>query len=320
MNHNFLGQPTREDLQILDQLRRQLMPMIGVLDKLHADMQTKAFRGEVIDWPHIRYTVSLANNYLTSISAYLNGSYKPREEALRTADGKPMLDHEKNPRIRHIDVATEGAAGKVGALHVFPQAPFPMGNERLAGMAAVLLDKRLGPPEEKWVEERLRKAAEFAYVPGEWGIEANKKVTGDEEQDDDDQDEDEDLKEWYDALFTKRLKGSLNEDQIGEIWAAGHQAAFDRAYQMEKNLSAPGGDEESFEEGFEDEDEDEDEEEMEDDGIEDIGDVDTPEPPPSAPVVMIQRAPPAVHRPVPGVPTMSLGLVHRFMATGEIQG
>jgi hypothetical protein len=334
MNHNFLGQPTREDLQTLDQLRRQLMPMIGVLDKLHADMQHKAFRGEVIDWPHIRYTVSLANNYLSSISAYLNGSYKSREEALRTADGKPMVDHEKNPRIRYIDTATEGAAGKVGALHVYPQAPFPMGNERLAGMAAVLLDKRLGPPEEKWVEERLRKAAEFAYVPGEWGIDVNKKAASDEKDEGDD-DEDEDLKEWYDSLFTKRLKGTLNEDQIGEIWASGHQAAFDKTYQEEKNLGAPsGGDEDEFEEG--EEDEDEDEEEMEDvlgDGQTPVAggaqtngdldmkdDIDTPKAPPPAPVVMIQRAPPAVHKPVPGVPAMSLGVVHRFMTSGEVQG
>jgi hypothetical protein len=59
MNHNFLGQPSREDLQTLDQLRRQLMPMIGLLDKLHADMQTKLFRGEVVDWPHIRHTISV---------------------------------------------------------------------------------------------------------------------------------------------------------------------------------------------------------------------------------------------------------------------
>lgn len=330
MNHNFLGHAPREDLQALDQLRRQLMPMIGVLDKLHADMQHKAYRGEVIDWPTIRYTVSRVNDYLSSITAYLNGTYKHREDPLIATDGKPMVDQEGNQRVRVVETAVEGMAGKIGALHVYPQAPFPMGNERLAGMAAVLLDKRLGPPEEKWVEERLRKAAEFAYVPPEWGIEAVKKSAGDKKNDDD-EDEDEDIKEWYDGLFTKRVKGSLNEDQIGEIWATGYLAAFDKVFQDEKKLGS-WGDEEVYEEG-EDE-EDEDEEEMEDvlgdgqtpvvggaqtNGDQDVGDAETPKPPPPAPVVMIQKAPPAVHKAVPGAPAMSLGLVHRFMMSGEVQ-
>jgi hypothetical protein len=330
MNHNFLGQPGREDLQTLDQLRRQLMPMIGLLDKLHADMQTKMYNGGVVDWPHIRHTISVINSYLTSINAYINGSYRHKVEEIKDTNGKAILDSEKNPLMAYRDTANEGHADRVGALHVFPQAPFPMMNERLAGMAGVLLEKRLGPAEQKWVEERLRKAAEFAYVPGEWGIEARKvdvKVEEDEDEEDDGE-----QKGALEGLPMKRVKGTLNEDQIMEMWAVGHKTTFDKTYQREKGIG------EVEEEEEEDEEEDEDEE-MEDvkiegvtpsqgagaaadqdmeDGEEESEDVETPKAPP-APVVMIQRAPPAVHRAVPGVPVMSLGIVHRFMASGEVQ-
>jgi hypothetical protein len=114
------------------------------------------------------------------------------------------------------------------------------------------------------------------------------------------------------------------------MWSVGHKTAFDRQYQDEKKfgMQATGG-------GDED-DEDEDEEEMEDVKIEgqtpvegegdedmddeedDSEDADSPKAQSSAPVVMIQRAPPSVHKPVPGVPMLSLGIVHRFMASGEV--
>ncbi|KAH7405845.1 hypothetical protein DE146DRAFT_649863 [Phaeosphaeria sp. MPI-PUGE-AT-0046c] len=336
MNHNFVGQPGREDTQTLEQLRRQLMPMIGLLDKLHADMQSKLYHGEVVDWPHIRHTISVINAYLTSITGYINGSYKHREEQLKDTNGAPILDEEKNPRMLYRDTASEGMAPRIGAMHVYPQAPFPLGNERLAGMAAVLLDKRLGGSEEKWVEERLRKAAEFAYVPGEWGIEAKKPV----DAADGEEDEEEDGKVYLEGLPTKRVKGTLSEDEVTDMWGIGHRIAFDRQVQRERGLGQDVGEDEDEDE------EDEEDEEMEDVKIEGVtpsagvdaiaapaapanGDQDmeggseyaaTPKPPPAAPVVMIQRAPPAVHQPVAGVPVMPLGFVHRFMSTGEIQG
>jgi hypothetical protein len=331
MNHNFLGQPSREDLQTLDQLRRQLMPMIGLLDKLHSDMQQKLFRGEVVDWPHIRHTVSVINSYLTSINAYINGSYRHKEEALKDTNGNAILDEEKNPRMLYRDTANEGHADRIGAMHVFPQAPYPMTNERLASMAAVLLDKRLGPPEEKWVEERLRKAAEFAYVPGEWGIEARKVETKEEGADEEDEEDDDGEQGGaLEGLPMKRVKGTLNEDQILEMWTVGHKTTFDKGYQRDRGF----GEAEEAEDDEEDEDEDE---EMEDvkiegrtpsqggvasaalDGEEEFEESETPRAQPAAPVVMIQRAPPAVHKPVPGTPVMALGFVHRFMTSGEVQ-
>jgi hypothetical protein len=333
MNHNFLGQPSREDLQTLDQLRRQLMPMIGLLDKLHADMQQKMYHGDVVDWPHIRHTISVINSYLTSINAYINGSYRHKEEAIKDTNGKPILDSEKNPLMSYRDTANEGHADQIAALHVYPQAPFPMGNEQLATMAAILLNKRLGPPEENWVEERLRKAAEFAYVPGEWGIEARKPVEVKEEEKEDEEDEGE-QKGALEGLPMKRVKGTLNEDQIMEMWTVGHKVTFDKTYQDDNGIG------EVQEEDEEEEDDDEDEE-MEDvkvegltpsqggaasaapdqdmeDGEEESEAAETPKAPP-APVVMIQRAPPAVHKPVPGVPVMALGIVHRFMSSGDVQ-
>lgn len=301
------------------------MPMIGLLDKLHADMQHKLFQGQAVDWPNLSRTITKINGQLTSINQYINGSYKHREEVYRDVNGRPIIDAEGNQKMRYDDNPIEGHAEKLESLHVFPQAPFPMLDERLAGMAMVLLDKRLGPPEEKWVEERLRKAAGFAYVPGEWDIEP-KKVKEEEKEEDE---EDNDSKGDVAGISTKRVKGTLSEDQIMEMWSLGHKTAFDRQYQDERKFGAQVAGEGNDED-------DEEEEEMEDvkiegqtparvEGDEDMDDdeeesedADTPKAQSSAPVVMIQRAPPSVHKPVPGVPILSLGIVHRFMASGEV--
>lgn len=50
MNQNFMGAPDREDLRILDQLRRYLVSMIAVMEKLQVEMQYKMNRGDVVDW------------------------------------------------------------------------------------------------------------------------------------------------------------------------------------------------------------------------------------------------------------------------------
>jgi hypothetical protein len=324
MNPNFLGAPSREDIQALETLRNRIMPMIGLLDKVHADMQHALFRGEATSNPDIMRMYNKATSQLASVNAYLNGFYKHREEAYRDTNGRPMLDQEGNPRMRYTDTANEGVAERIEALHVFPQAPFPMDNEHLAVMADVLLSKRLNPPEEKWVEDRLRKAAEFAYVPGEWKIETLKKPAVETEEGDEDDDSKGDVAD----ISTKRFKGTLNEDEIVELWNVGHKTAFDRQYQtaMQFEKRAAGG-EMADEEGSEKDMEDvkiegqtpEGDENMEDDDDEDeFEDVDTPRAAPPASVVVIQRAPPSVHKPVPGAPIMNLGIVHRFMASGEV--
>ncbi|KAL5117743.1 mediator of RNA polymerase II transcription subunit 8 [Pleosporales sp. CAS-2024a] len=322
MNHNFLGTPSREDIQALEVLRNRLMPMIGLLDKVHADMQLALYRGEATSNPDIMRMYNKATAQLASVNAYLNGSYKHREEPYRDANGRPVLDAQGNARMRYTDAAHEGAAERIEALHVFPQAPFPMDKPHLAAMAEVLLNKRLNPPEEKWVEDRLRKAAEFAYVPGEWGIEAKKPAAETREHgDDDDDDDDDDSTGDVADISTKRFKGTLNEDQIVDLWTKGHKTAFDKQYQaaMRFEQRAGGMDDEGGEkdmEGVGQTPEDEEEMEDEEDEEDEFEEVDMSAP--AAPVVMIQRAPPSVHKPVPGTPIMPLGMVHRFMTLGEV--
>lgn len=50
MNQNFVGAPDREDVRTMEQLRRQIIPMIAVMDKLQAEMQYRIGRGESVDW------------------------------------------------------------------------------------------------------------------------------------------------------------------------------------------------------------------------------------------------------------------------------
>jgi hypothetical protein len=50
MNQNFTGAPDREDIRILDQLRRQMLSMIAVMDKLKLEMEFRMSRGEAVDW------------------------------------------------------------------------------------------------------------------------------------------------------------------------------------------------------------------------------------------------------------------------------
>jgi hypothetical protein len=311
MNHNFLGAPTREDLQTLDHLRRQLMPMIALIDKLHHDITIKLHQGAYIDWAHVRHATSTITFYISSINAWINGSYQHKSEEARNADGKPILDGLKNAVMVYRDVVLEGQADRMAALHPFPQAPFPMRDERLAGMALHLLDKRLGPAEEKWVEERVRKAAEFAYVPGEWGVEPRKptiEMKGEEESDD--------VKGWDDGLPTKRVKGALNEDQLMELWGKGHRAAFDKQYANEMRFGQDDYDEEQ--EGGADEtgEEEEEDEDMGED--EQVEEVDTPKAPPAPPVQMIQRAPQKVHLPIVGARKLLSTKVGKFMASGRL--
>jgi len=67
MNRNFQGAPDREDLQILDQMRRQLLPMIAVMNKLQHEMQYKMERGIAVDWyvyTHLRQLLKTPTHWL----------------------------------------------------------------------------------------------------------------------------------------------------------------------------------------------------------------------------------------------------------------
>jgi hypothetical protein len=104
-------------------------------------------------------------------------------------------------------------ADALRSLHPYPMAPFNIEDPRLAGLANVILRKKPDVMDEKWIYERLAKAQEFAHVPGDWNIEPKKPA---EEEGDSDDDGDE-AKDTIKVMF-KRQKGTLNEDQISELW------------------------------------------------------------------------------------------------------
>lgn len=175
----------------------------------------------------------------------------------------------------------------------------------MAGLAQTLLRKRLEPGEEKWVEERLARAAGFARVPGEWEIEPRKTEVLDE-----DEEEKDDAKGKEKKQSTKRMKGTMTEDELIQLWDFAHRTVFDQEYQQ--TLFAEG-------EG-EDEDEDEDEEGEEDEDEESGEAMDTSGAPvPAAATGPTSKARRARPESVPaGPPVLPLGFVHRFMTSGEV--
>lgn len=180
--------------------------------------------------------------------------------------------------------------------------------------------------EENWVESRLQKAAEFAHVPASWGIEPKREEVKDEHAGDDGANEG-----AAERMPTKRVNGTLSEDDLLEMWKSAHQEAFDQGYLKAKYPSLYGGAGEGEAEG-EDEDagEDEEEEDDEEDDFEDAMDTSgapevatAPSGAVAAPSVPGRAAratsptKPAMHKPIPGLPVLSLGFVHKFMTSGE---
>lgn len=231
------------------------------------------------------------------------------------------------PKVIYRDTPFDGHAERIEALHPFPMPPFPITGVG-ANMINTMLRKRLEPKEEEWVEERLRKASEFAHVPSEWNIEPKKPDAQEEEKEDDDAEEADDA----DQLSTKRVKGTLTEDSLLDLWKFAHQEAFDQQYLKAKYPDAFGGEGEA--EGAEEEDEsgDDDDDDEDDDDFEDVMDISddpvvpavTKEPEKAAAQVSEPTSKPTraavsfVHPPVPGLPVLALGVVHRFMSCGEV--
>ncbi|KAF2132398.1 hypothetical protein P153DRAFT_364800 [Dothidotthia symphoricarpi CBS 119687] len=314
MNQYFAGQPTREDLQAIDQMRRQLVPMIGIMDKMRVDLE----RGNA-DWPTTQRFQSHINAYLKSIYQWLNGGYTHKQEVTtetaRNDAGEPIFDSTTNEYLKeektiYIDTPVAGHARRLQALHPFPMAPFPTGNEQMAGLAQTLLRKRLEPGEEKWVEERLARAAGFAHVPEEWEVEPRKAEVKDE---DEAANESNDAEGREKKQSTKRVPGTMTEDELMQLWDFAHRTVFDQEYQQ--TLFAEG------------EGEDEEEEDDEDGEDEDDGDaMDTSGAPIPVAAIATATAPaPKAKRARPelaptGPPMLPLSFVHRFMASGEVLG
>ncbi|KAH6620370.1 hypothetical protein C7974DRAFT_399573 [Boeremia exigua] len=316
MNQNFVGQPNAEDIRALEGLRRGLVPMIAAMDKLRRDMDMAASRGVAVDWPQIQRTTTSVNSYITTLNTFINGGRKHTAESRKTDAGKVLKNKQGNEEVRYSDITIPPQADTLRNLHAFPIAPFPGTNEHLSGLTQTLLRKRLEPTEEKWAEDRLAKALEFAKVPPEWGIEPRKPA----EKDDKDVDSEVSADQPSTAVgrFSKRAKGTLSEEQLVQRWNSAHtwffnppQTSFDE-----------GDDYASGEEG-EDDEEEEDFEDAMDIPAADVpaqatqGEEARPAAPPSQ-IVMIQEAQPPVHKPVPGMPVLDLGVIQKFMATGHL--
>ena len=270
-----------------------------------------------------------------SFNTLINGGYQHTTEDIVTKaakedeDGNIIRDNLGNPidsgeevtKTIYRDVHLPAQCGRIKALHPFPAPPFPMHLPHAQAMANTFLRKRLEPMEESWVEKRLQRAAEFAAVPETWDIEPKKP---DANSDNDDQASDEEsAAEDAERMPLKRVKGSLGEEDIVEMWRTAHQEYFDREYLKATYPSMYGGDDGGSPEDEEDEDEEEDE-------FEDV--MDTSGAPTAVPtaalaasqsqgtVLAVSSITPAVHLPTPGAPMLPLGFLHKFMVTGEATG
>jgi hypothetical protein len=266
--------------------------------------------------PQIQRTTTAVNSYLTSLNIFINGGRKHAVEPKKTDSGKVLKSKQGVDELRYNDITIQPHADTIKNLHPFPIAPYPNTNDHLAGLAQTLLRKRLEPTEEKWIEDRLAKALEFASVPPEWGIEPKKPADQVAKENDSENDE-----EIGGALgrYSKRTQGTLTEDQLVQRWNSAHMWFFNPP-QMQEGDGEGEEDYASGEEGSE-------EEEFEDAMNTPLPDESSarpapqeaePEKPtaPPPPVVMVQEAEPPVHKPVPGMPVLELGLIQRFMATG----
>ncbi|KAJ4992705.1 hypothetical protein SVAN01_01751 [Stagonosporopsis vannaccii] len=314
MNQNFVGQPNAEDVRALEGLRRGLVPMIAAMDKLRRDIDIAASRQNAVDWPQIQRTTTAVNSYITTLNTFINGGRKHTVESRKTDAGKVLKNKQGSDEVRYSDITIPSQAETIRNLHPFPIAPFPGTDDHLSGLIQTLLRKRLEPTEEKWVEDRLVKAMEFANVPSDWAIEPRKPT----EKEDKDTDADANADEPRTAVdrFSKRAKGTLTEEQLVQRWNSAHTWFFNPP-----QTSYDEG-EDSGEEGDEGDEEEEEEEEFEDamdaDNSAQIAQEDVKPVVPPAEVVMIHEAEPPVHTPVPGMPVLELGVIQKFMATGHL--
>lgn len=154
---------------------------------------------------------------------------------------------------------------------------------------------------------------EFANVPSDWGIEARKPTEKEEKETDAEASADEPSTAVN--RFSKRTKGILTEEQLVQRWNSAHTWFFNPPQT-------------SYDDGEEEGDEGDEGEEEEEEEFEDAMDADDatqaaqeqdvkPEGPPPE-VVMIQEAEPPLHKPVPGMPVLDLGVIQKFMATGHL--
>ncbi|EDU50038.1 conserved hypothetical protein [Pyrenophora tritici-repentis Pt-1C-BFP] len=323
MNQNFKGEPDRDDIRMLENLRNQLVPMIKKMDRLQGEMEFKLNRGEVVDCGGYRHQSKLVTQKHRIPSKDAKGNI------VLDASGKEVLvDRDIRRRIATTQALPTNTS-RFEALHPFPNPLFPMnaGGGMAAGMAGTLLRKRLEPMEEGWVEERIRKASEWVYVPEEWGIEPKKPdaaaIKQTEDEDEDEVPESERLDS--EAIPTTRVKDALSADDIKKLWQHAHQEVFDMKYLRQLYpKSYPAEDAQDLNEEEEEEEEGDEDEEEDDEEFEDVMDTsggqeavteDIAKPKVVKKKVVSGKLP--VHQPVEGVPVLSMGYVYGFAESGE---
>lgn len=266
------------------------------------------------DRPQIQRTTTSVNQFITGLNTTINGGRKHIAESRKTDAGKVLRNKQGDEEYRYNDIAIPSQADTIRNLHPFPISPFPGTNEHLSGLTQTLLRKRLEPTEEKWVEDRLAKALEFAYVPPEWGIEPRKPA---EKECKDSDTESGDIKPDNDGKpktafekYNKRSKGTLTEDELVEKWNDAHASFFDPPETYQGDSGEEGEEEEEEEEEFEDA--------MDEDEPAQAAQEEEAKPKTPPPVVVIQEAEPPVHKPVPGMPVLDIGVSLKFIATGQL--
>lgn len=150
----------------------------------------------------------------------------------------------------------------------------------MSALADTIFSKEPGAKEQDWIRAKVIKSAEFAHVPGDWGIEAKRPT--EENMDEGGTGEESETR-------PKRQKAYLDEDQLAELWRDVYDIVEEQAAVAQNALNE--GD-------SEEEDEDE---EMED--VEGVGGS--------------TQAEGGVPKPQEKeVPMMSLNMIHKFMSTG----
>ncbi|PSN63153.1 hypothetical protein BS50DRAFT_576949 [Corynespora cassiicola Philippines] len=258
MNQNQHGKPGPKEMAVVEALRTRFMPTLYNIENLMREMSHNPTAPP--EWTDLMRHHTLITNQINTIFTYINGPDQP------TLSG---------PESHTQDLAS---------LHPYPIPPFPLEQPPMAGLASTLLRKKLEPSSEDWINQRLAKAREFCNVPPEWDVpdlKAKDAAAGDDEDDE--------------GAEVKRKVGSLDEDELAELWSAAAGVANERVQRFVAMYK------QEAEEG-DDEDEDEDEEMEDVIGGEQKGD--------GAAAAAAAAA---------KLPIMPLGAVHKFMSTGMVE-
>lgn len=109
----------------------------------------------------------------------------------------------------------------------------------MGALVDTIFSKEPGAKENDWIRAKLVKAAEFAHVPGDWGIEAKKL----------DDEDDQDMYEGAEgAASLRRKKAFLDEDQLAELWRDVYDIAEEQTTVAQNALIADDSEESGDEE------------------------------------------------------------------------